>query len=109
MNKQKLVDKLLETPGLGVLFRWQVERLVERVFMEIIDDVTMKQPLRSKPTFGVAQFVGFGTFRTKVRKARSTTHPATGKKIDIPEKRVVEFRPGHRFRERLSSQEETTR
>ena len=37
---------------------------------------------------------GFGTFTTMKRKSRTGVNPATGKKMQIPAKRVVKFRPG---------------
>jgi DNA-binding protein HU-beta len=38
--------------------------------------------------------VGFGTFATGRRKARTGRNPQTGKAIKIPAARVVRFRPG---------------
>lgn len=42
---------------------------------------------------------GFGTFTTVKRKSRVGVSPATGKKIQIPAKKVVKFRPGKALRE----------
>ena len=36
--------------------------------------------------------VGFGTFSTTVRKARTGVNPATGNKIEIAAKKVVKFK-----------------
>lgn len=38
--------------------------------------------------------IGFGTFSNTERKARVGHNPATGKKINIPAKKVVKFKPG---------------
>lgn len=38
--------------------------------------------------------VGFGTFSTAERKARTGRNPATGKAIKIPKRRVVKFKAG---------------
>ena len=38
--------------------------------------------------------VGFGTFATGRRKARTGRNPQTGRAIKIPAARVVRFRPG---------------
>ncbi len=38
--------------------------------------------------------VGFGTFSTSVRNARTGRNPATGKEIKIPKRRVAKFKPG---------------
>jgi len=37
---------------------------------------------------------GFGTFTVMKRKARVGVNPATGKKMQIPAKKVPKFRPG---------------
>lgn len=40
------------------------------------------------------QFVGFGTFSSKKRSARTGRNPQNGEPIDIPEKTVPVFKPG---------------
>jgi len=37
---------------------------------------------------------GFGTFTVMKRKKRVGVNPATGKKMDIPAKKVPKFKPG---------------
>ena len=39
-------------------------------------------------------FVGFGTFKTSVRRARIAKNPRTGDAIKIPKRRVVRFTAG---------------
>ena len=39
-------------------------------------------------------FVGFGTFKTSQRKARTARNPQTGAPIKIKARRVVRFTPG---------------
>jgi DNA-binding protein HU-beta len=39
-------------------------------------------------------FVGFGTFKTTQRKARTARNPQTGAPIKIPKRRVVRFSAG---------------
>lgn len=38
--------------------------------------------------------VGFGTFKTAVRKARTGRNPLTGGKIRIPRRKIVRFSAG---------------
>ena len=45
--------------------------------------------------------VGFGSFHSITRKARTGRNPATGDQIDIPEKSVPKFTPGKEFRDIL--------
>ena len=39
-------------------------------------------------------FVGFGTFKTSQRKARTARNPQTGAAIKVPKRRVVRFSAG---------------
>jgi DNA-binding protein HU-beta len=41
---------------------------------------------------------GFGTFQVIRRKTRVGINPATGKKMNIPSKKVPKFRPGKALR-----------
>ena len=44
-------------------------------------------------------FIGFGTFATAKRAARTGRNPQTGAEIDIPETTVPKFRPGKRLKD----------
>jgi DNA-binding protein HU-beta len=44
-------------------------------------------------------FVGFGTFTTTKRKARTGRNPQTGATIKIPAARVPKFKPGKSLRD----------
>ena len=44
---------------------------------------------------------GFGTFGTRKRAARTGTNPSSGKKIEIPARNYVFFRPGKTLKERV--------
>lgn len=46
---------------------------------------------------------GFGTFGTRNRASRTGTNPATGGKINIPERKYPYFRPGKTLKERVAS------
>lgn len=46
---------------------------------------------------------GFGTFGTRTRQARTGTNPATGSKIEIPQKTYAYFKPGKTLRERVET------
>ena len=43
--------------------------------------------------------IGFGTFETKHRPARTGRNPQTGAPIDIPEKTVPAFKAGKKLRD----------
>lgn len=42
---------------------------------------------------------GFGTFSVIKRKARTGINPATGKKMQIPAKKVPKFKPGKQLKD----------
>lgn len=45
--------------------------------------------------------VGFGTFKSSKRAARSGRNPQTGKPIKIPAKKVARFSPGKALKEAI--------
>ena len=45
---------------------------------------------------------GIGTFKVKKRAARKGINPATQKKINIPAKKVIVFKPSKGFSDRLN-------
>jgi DNA-binding protein HU-beta len=58
---------------------------VESFFEGITKSLKKGQPIT---------FVGFGTFKTAQRKARTARNPQTGAAIKIPKRRVVRFNAG---------------
>ncbi len=46
---------------------------------------------------------GFGSFRLRDRPSRVGRNPKTGKRVDIPAKRVPLFKAGKELRERVAS------
>ena len=49
-------------------------------------------------------FVGFGTFKTSIAKARDVAIPLLkGKKVHIPERRIVKFSAGAKLKEKAAS------
>lgn len=49
------------------------------------------------------QLIGFGTFETRKRSARSGRNPQTGETIEIPETIVPAFKPGNKLKEAIAS------
>ena len=54
----------------------------------------------AKKSNGVS-IVGFGSFNTVKRKARTGRNPQTGEKIQIKASKTVRFRPGKAFKSSL--------
>jgi integration host factor subunit beta len=94
MIKSELVLKISEkNPH---LYHRDVERIVNRVFDEIID--ALKQGNR-------VELRGFGAFSVKERKARTGRNPRTGSSVDVDEKRVPFFKTGKELRQRLNGKD----
>ncbi len=47
-------------------------------------------------------FSGFGSFSTAIRPARSVRNPRTGEAIELEETKVVKFKVGKNFKERVA-------
>jgi len=62
--------------------------------LDIIGD-TMKKN-------GQVALAGFGTFLSAKRAARTGVNPATGKKMQIPAKRVPKFKPGKGLKDKVA-------
>jgi DNA-binding protein HU-beta len=81
MNKGELVGKMAQSAGI-------TKAAAEKALAGVLEAVG--QALQSGDKVSVA---GFGTFSITQRTAREGRNPATGKKIRIPAKKVVKFKP----------------
>jgi DNA-binding protein HU-beta len=82
MNKQDLIAKIAKETDLS---KTTATAAVE----SFIDGVT-----RALKKGDSITFVGFGTFKTSQRKARTARNPQTGAPIKIKARRVVRFTAG---------------
>lgn len=82
MTKAELVVKIAEKAGLT---KANAERSLN-AFLDAVEDTLVKD--------GKLMLTGFGTFAVETRKARKGRNPRTGQEINIPESKVVKFRPG---------------
>lgn len=87
MNKAKLIEQMAK---LSKLPKAQCKKALESFIKSI--GVTLKGGKSIVLT-------GFGSYTLMKRKARVGINPATGKKMQIPAKRVVKFKPGKALRE----------
>ena len=82
MNKQGLIEKIAKDTG--------VTKVSAAAALEsALDGIT-----RSLKKGDPITFVGFGTFKTATRQARTARNPQTGAAIKIPKRRVVRFTAG---------------
>lgn len=82
MNKQDLIAKIAQDTGIS---KTNAAAAVESFFEGITKSLKKGQPIT---------FVGFGTFKTAQRKARTARNPQTGAAIKIPKRKVVKFSAG---------------
>jgi DNA-binding protein HU-beta len=82
MNKQDLIAKIVKDTG--------VTKVTAGKMIESTID-TIGKALKKGDTIA---FVGFGTFKTSIRKARVARNPRTGEAIKIAKRRVPRFTAG---------------
>ena len=82
MNKQDLIAKIVKDTGTT---KAQASRIVA-VFLATVTKALKKGD--------AVTFVGFGTFKTSLRKARMARNPQTGAAIKIGKRRVPKFKAG---------------
>ncbi|SIS86001.1 HU family DNA-binding protein [Alicyclobacillus vulcanalis] len=87
MNKMELINRVAEETGLK---KKDAEAAVNKVF-EIIE--------KALANGEKVQIIGFGTFETRSRAARSGRNPQTGEVIEIPASTVPAFKPGNKLKE----------
>ncbi len=81
MDNKTLLDKLSSDTGQN---KEDVQSLLSS-FYEIIADTLVEMDTVIIP--------GFGQFEAKKRKERVTMHPSTGRRLLVPPKMVVGFKP----------------
>lgn len=82
MNKQELIAKIAKDTG-------ATKSLAAQSVDSLIQGIT--KALKKGDT---VTFVGFGTFKTSQRKARTARNPQTGAAIKIPKRKAVRFVAG---------------
>jgi DNA-binding protein HU-beta len=90
MNKQELISKIAQDTGMT---KSSAAAAVESFFEGITRTLKKGQPIT---------FVGFGTFKTAQRKARTARNPQTGAEVKVPKRRVVRFCAGKALKSALN-------
>jgi DNA-binding protein HU-beta len=90
MNKQELISKIAQDTGI-------TKSSAAAAVHSFIDGIT-RTLKKGQPI----TFVGFGTFKTAQRKARTARNPQTGASIKIPKRRVVRFTAGKALKSALN-------
>lgn len=89
MNKSDLVKQIASKAGV-------TNRAGEQM-LQAFTDAVIKAVAKGEKV----SLVGFGSWATITRKARTGRNPATGKTIRIPAKKVPKFVAGKEFRDKV--------
>jgi DNA-binding protein HU-beta len=90
MNKAELITKIAGDTGVSKV---TAAAAVDSFIEGITKSLKKNQPIT---------FIGFGTFKTAQRKARTARNPQTGAAIKIPKRRVVRFSAGKALKTALN-------
>jgi len=89
VTKKEIVRKISENLDLTQL---KTKEVVQHVFDAIIDILASE---------GRIELRNFGIFEVRARKARWARNPRSGKRVFVPEKKVVTFKPGKEMEARI--------
>ena len=87
MTKADLVDKVT---ALGDLTRRDGEIIVDTLFESVIGALKSGDKIEIR---------GFGSFRTRQRKARVGRNPKTGDRVEVPPKKIPFFKPSKELKD----------
>ncbi|CAJ1317241.1 HU family DNA-binding protein [Paenibacillus sp. PK4536] len=90
MNKTDLINNISTSSGLT---KRDVETVLNGFLSEITDALTKGDKV---------QLIGFGTFETRKRAARTGRNPQTGEEINISESTVPAFKAGNKLKEAVN-------
>lgn len=90
MNKQDLIAKIVKETGAT---KAQAGRMVT---------VMLASVTKALKKGDAVTLVGFGTFKTAIRKARKGRNPLTGSTIKIPRRKTVRFGAGKALKTALN-------
>ncbi len=91
MNKEKLVEVITESTGMAKL---EVKSVL---------DSTLEEIMKELEKAGRVELRGFGIFSVKERRPRPARNPRTGETLWIEAKRVPNFKPALRLKERIAN------
>lgn len=92
LTKAEMADRLSEQTSLN---RREAKQLVELFFNELSQFLINGENVKLS---------GFGNFELRNKRLRPGRNPKTGEEIPIKARRVVTFRAGQKFRQRIESQ-----
>jgi nucleoid DNA-binding protein len=88
VTKAELAKKLSE---LGLSRRY-CRKIVDYFFEQVVAALRQGE---------IIHLVGFGSFHYKIRNPRKGRNPKTGESVQVPRKRVIQFRPGSWLKKKI--------
>jgi len=90
MNKAEFIDAVAEKAGLS---KKDSKGAVDAVLETITETLVKKESV---------SFIGFGTFTTSDRAARTAKVPGTDRTVDVPATTVAKFKVGKALKEAVA-------
>jgi len=90
MNKQDLIKKIAENAAVS-----------QKVAASMLDS-TLTAIENAVAAGEKVQLIGFGTFESKQREARTGRNPRTKEEIKIPAATIPSFKPGKAFKDKVN-------
>lgn len=90
MKKAELIDALAEKTG-------QTKTELTRTLDALLDTIEI-----TVAAGGRVQLLGFGTFESRQRAARTGRNPKTGESLEIAASTAPKFTPGKAFKDRVA-------
>ena len=90
MNKADLIDAIAKDTGL-------TKKDSEKALNSVIENISNALAKKDK-----VQLIGFGTFETRKRAARTGRNPQTGKELKIAASITPAFKPGKALKEKVN-------
>ena len=90
MNRSELIEAIAKQTGAT---KADTDRVLSAFIETVEKNIKRKEGVR---------LVGFGTFLTSKRKARTGRNPQTGEELKIPARVVPVFRPGAALKETVN-------
>ncbi len=87
MTKADLID---EVSRVAELTRKDSEIIVESIFDSVVHSLRAGDKIEIR---------GFGSFRTRQRKARVGRNPKTGDRVEVPPKKIPYFKPSKELKD----------
>ena len=90
MNKAEFIDAVAEKAGLS---KKDAKGAVDAVLDTVTETLVKKESV---------SFIGFGTFTTSDRAARTAKVPGTDRTVDVPATTVAKFKVGKALKEAVA-------